>query len=164
MEKSLKKTHFAVHLMLRQHCKSTILQFKKSNGHHIGNGWQLTYCGDHFAVYTNIESLCCTPEMNTMPSVNYTSVIKGNLATRPCLGTWQTGSTHSSTLGTHQAPGTGCSRTLAPTELIARQESVTRKWRESWHLCEDPSGGPLQPVHPTLFQAGGGSRREPADT
>ena len=22
------------------------------------------YCGDHFATYTNIESLCCTPETN----------------------------------------------------------------------------------------------------
>lgn len=25
-----------------------------------------TYCADHFAVYTNIESLCCTPETNMM--------------------------------------------------------------------------------------------------
>ena len=23
-----------------------------------------TYCGDHFAMYTNTESLCCTPEIN----------------------------------------------------------------------------------------------------
>ena len=23
-----------------------------------------TYYGDHFAVYTNTESLCCTPEIN----------------------------------------------------------------------------------------------------
>ena len=23
-----------------------------------------TYGGDHFAIYTNIESLCCTPETN----------------------------------------------------------------------------------------------------
>lgn len=22
------------------------------------------YCGDHFATYTNIKSLCCKPEMN----------------------------------------------------------------------------------------------------
>lgn len=22
-----------------------------------------TYCGDHFTVYTNIKSLCCTPDM-----------------------------------------------------------------------------------------------------
>ena len=26
----------------------------------------LTYYGDHFAVYTKIESLCCTPETNRM--------------------------------------------------------------------------------------------------
>ena len=31
----------------------------------------LTYCGDHFAVYTNIKSLCCTPETNTTLHVNY---------------------------------------------------------------------------------------------
>ena len=30
----------------------------------------LTYCDDHFTVYTNIESLCCTPETN----VSYTSI------------------------------------------------------------------------------------------
>lgn len=24
------------------------------------------YCGDHFEIHTNIESLHCTPEMNTM--------------------------------------------------------------------------------------------------
>ena len=32
-----------------------------------------TYCGDHFAKYTTFESLCCTPETNTMLYVNYTS-------------------------------------------------------------------------------------------
>ena len=25
-----------------------------------------TYCGDHFAIYTNTESSCCTPETNIM--------------------------------------------------------------------------------------------------
>ena len=30
-----------------------------------------TYCGDHFAIYTNIESLCCTPENNIMLHVKY---------------------------------------------------------------------------------------------
>ena len=25
-----------------------------------------TYCGDHFAMYTYIKSLCCTPETNVM--------------------------------------------------------------------------------------------------
>ena len=32
-----------------------------------------TYCGDHFAIYINIESLCCIPETNIMLYVNYTS-------------------------------------------------------------------------------------------
>ena len=26
-----------------------------------------TYCGNHFAIYTNIKSLCCTPE--TIPQL-----------------------------------------------------------------------------------------------
>jgi len=25
-----------------------------------------TYCGDHFMLYTNIESLYCTPEINIL--------------------------------------------------------------------------------------------------
>ena len=29
---------------------------------------------DYFIVYTNVESLCCTPEMNIMLHVNYTSI------------------------------------------------------------------------------------------
>ena len=24
------------------------------------------YCGDHFAIYTNIEALCCIPEANVL--------------------------------------------------------------------------------------------------
>ena len=32
-----------------------------------------TYCGDHFAMYTNIKSLCCTPETNIM-YIDYTSI------------------------------------------------------------------------------------------
>ena len=41
----------------------------------VANGnW--TYCGDHFAMYTNIESLYCTPETNIMLYVNYTSTKK----------------------------------------------------------------------------------------
>ena len=31
------------------------------------------YCGDHFTIYTNIESLCCTSEANTMLYINYIS-------------------------------------------------------------------------------------------
>ena len=38
--------------------------------------WQWTYCGDHFAIYSNIESLCSTPETNTVLYVNYTSIEK----------------------------------------------------------------------------------------
>lgn len=32
-----------------------------------------TYCGDHFATYTNAKSLYCTPETNTILYVTYTS-------------------------------------------------------------------------------------------
>ena len=31
---------------------------------------------DHFAIYTNMESLCCTPENNIMLYVNYSSIKK----------------------------------------------------------------------------------------
>ena len=37
-----------------------------------------TYCGDHFAIYTNIKS-CYTPETRIMLNVNYTSIYKMNL-------------------------------------------------------------------------------------
>ena len=33
-----------------------------------------TYCGGHFAVYTYIESLCCTPKTNKMLYVSYISI------------------------------------------------------------------------------------------
>ena len=36
----------------------------------------VNYCGANFIIYTNIESLCCTPETNTMLYVNYTSTFK----------------------------------------------------------------------------------------
>ena len=32
-----------------------------------------TYCGDHFTVYTNIKSQCCTTETNMILYVNYTA-------------------------------------------------------------------------------------------
>ena len=32
------------------------------------------YFGYHFPIYTNVESLCCTPEANIMFLVNYTSI------------------------------------------------------------------------------------------
>ena len=32
-----------------------------------GDGcYNQTYCNDHFAIYTNTESLCCIPEINIM--------------------------------------------------------------------------------------------------
>ena len=37
------------------------------------DGCNYTYSGDHFTLYRNIESLCCTPETNTL-YVNYTSI------------------------------------------------------------------------------------------
>ena len=30
--------------------------------------------GDYFEIYTNIKSLCCTPETNTILCVNYFSI------------------------------------------------------------------------------------------
>lgn len=34
------------------------------------------YCGGHFAIYTNVKSLCCTPEINIKSSDIYTAVRK----------------------------------------------------------------------------------------
>lgn len=33
----------------------------------------LTYCGDSFTVHINFESLRCTPEINIMLYISYTS-------------------------------------------------------------------------------------------
>lgn len=33
-----------------------------------------TYCGDHFAVFTSVQSFCCMPETNIMLSDNYISI------------------------------------------------------------------------------------------
>ena len=38
-----------------------------------------TDCGDNFAVYTSMESLCCTPVSNIMFYAIYTSIKKGIL-------------------------------------------------------------------------------------
>ena len=34
------------------------------------------YYGDHFVMYKNIESVCCTPETNITLCVNYNSFFK----------------------------------------------------------------------------------------
>jgi len=39
------------------------------------------HCGDHFGTYTNIESLLCTSETNTVFYANYTSTKRRNLFT-----------------------------------------------------------------------------------
>ena len=39
----------------------------------LGTDGKYTYCGDHFGVCANVESLCCTPETNIMLQVNYSS-------------------------------------------------------------------------------------------
>ena len=41
-----------------------------------------TYCGDRFAIYTHIGSLCCTPANNVMLCVN---VKKKNNKGKGCL-------------------------------------------------------------------------------
>ena len=33
-----------------------------------------TYGDDHFAIYTNIKPLCCTPNINIMLYVNYAAI------------------------------------------------------------------------------------------
>ena len=33
-----------------------------------------TYCDDHFAMYTNVKSICCTLETNIIVYVNYTLI------------------------------------------------------------------------------------------
>lgn len=35
-----------------------------------------TPCGHHFAAYTYIKSLCCTPKTNTVLDVNYIAIKK----------------------------------------------------------------------------------------
>lgn len=40
----------------------------------------LTYCGAHFAVYTNIESFCCLPETNIILHVNFLKKGKTSLS------------------------------------------------------------------------------------
>ena len=35
-----------------------------------------TYCGDQFAVYTNVKLVCCIPETNIVLYVNYTALKK----------------------------------------------------------------------------------------
>lgn len=39
-----------------------------------GDMLTLSYCGDHFAICTNTESLCNTPETNVLLYVSYTSI------------------------------------------------------------------------------------------
>ena len=36
------------------------------------------YHGDYIIVYINVESLCCTPEINIILYTKYTSIIKKN--------------------------------------------------------------------------------------
>ena len=36
-------------------------------------------CGDHFIVYLNVESLCCTPETNIIIYIRYFSIKKERL-------------------------------------------------------------------------------------
>ena len=36
-------------------------------------------CCDHIAIYSNVESLHCMPEINIMLYINYTSVKRNNI-------------------------------------------------------------------------------------
>lgn len=48
-----------------------------------------TYCGDHFPVYTNNESLCCAPETNVICHLylNFQNIVKKNHLELLC-GEW----------------------------------------------------------------------------
>ena len=48
---------------------------KKKNSVIMVMNVKQTY-GDQFTIYTNIKSLCCTPETNTMLCTNQTSTTK----------------------------------------------------------------------------------------
>lgn len=39
---------------------------KDEEGQLFGDRWELHFCGGHFAVYVNIEWLCCAPEANIL--------------------------------------------------------------------------------------------------
>lgn len=39
-----------------------------------GDRWNYTYCGDHLLTYKNAESQRCTPEINRLSYVSYTSM------------------------------------------------------------------------------------------
>ena len=41
-----------------------------------GDNVNQTYCGDHFAIYTNIESLCCIPETNVICQLHLNKKMK----------------------------------------------------------------------------------------
>ena len=45
-----------------------------------------TYCGDHFAIYSYVESLCCTSETNIMLYVNYISIKKTSYKMAAVIG------------------------------------------------------------------------------
>ena len=55
------------------------------------------YCGDHFTIHTNIESLCCTSETNIMLYVNHRASLLARMVknlpamqeTRVCPLDWE---------------------------------------------------------------------------
>ena len=53
-----------------------ISYYKKKNSVIMYGDESQTYYGDQFTIYTNIKSLCCTPETNTMLCTNQTSTTK----------------------------------------------------------------------------------------
>lgn len=60
----------------------------------------MTYCGDYFSIYTDSDSLCCTPEINVMSYVSYISV-KNKIKWSELLG----GGRHAPGDRTAQTPG-----------------------------------------------------------
>ena len=54
-----------LHVIVKGSMKTVLFSSPKHRFSMYDAGYQLTYC-DHFTIYTNIKSLCCTPETNTM--------------------------------------------------------------------------------------------------
>ena len=74
METIVNNTVLYIWKWLREQILKVLLTRKKIVCNYVW--WQILirHCGDHFTIYTSIESLGCTPETKIMLYVNYTSI------------------------------------------------------------------------------------------
>ena len=73
---------FFYQLGIKIHCKAVDWTFSSQEKKNtlqlsVGTDVNWTYYGDHFAIYTNIESLCCTFETNVMSVIPQLKSIVG---------------------------------------------------------------------------------------